>query len=288
MESACVCSQCLYTHIAAGHTKTLYAPSSHKSLQRNFVIRSSCPNLQIWVSNYQTNAMNPFGMCVAASLRPQTPASLEWSFLSHITDYFILRLLIQRINFRLREETINIEQSDSANYSPRACVSAPKAFANSPPFSQAAQTSVYEPLKLFLKIISSYHNRLADSSLLFSITINEAAIVIFSSQIIHSHYTCRVKWMVFNKEEESPCMAAGLGNKVPSNTLLKHIAMLRERKPAIHHARRTSTLCCPTATVGPGVCTRTLFWAFCALWFTAVFIQNLVLIYRWSGTAINC
>lgn len=153
--------------------------------------------------------------------------------LSHLTLDFVLHLLILWIYF----ERINIWQSDWANHSPHALVTAPKAFANSPPFSRAAQTSVYEPLKLFLKIISSYHNRLADSSLLFSIIINEAAIVIFYSQIIHSHYMCQVKWMVFNKEEESPCMAAGQGNKVCRNTLLKHIAMLRERKLAIHHAR---------------------------------------------------
>lgn len=50
---------------------------------------------------------------------------------------------------------------------------------------------------------------------------------------------------------------AGLGNKVRPNTLLKHIATLREGKLAIHHARLTSMLCCPAATVGPGVCAHT-------------------------------
>lgn len=52
-------------------------------------------------------------------------------------------------------------------------------------------------------------------------------------------------------------MVAGLGNKVRPNTLLKHIATLRERKLAIHHARLTSMLCCPAATVSPGVCAHT-------------------------------
>lgn len=276
----------LNTLLIAAYKDALHSVVSQGPAKKlcDTALLSKFPNedCQFWVSSNQTNSLNPIGICVAASLHPQTPASSEWSFLSHITVYFVLRLLILRIYFRLRDETINIWQSDWANHSPHARVSAPRAFANSPPFSQAAQTSVYEPLKLFLKIISSYHNRLAHSSLLFSIIINEVAIVIFSSQIIHSHYPCRVKWMVFNKEEQSPSMAAGLGNKVCSHTLLKRIAML-----AIHHARRTSTLCCPTATVGPGVCTHTLFCACCALWFTAVFIQDVVLVYRLSGAAIN-
>lgn len=221
-------------------------------------------------------------------LCPQTPASTEWSFYLPLELILFCVYLDSEYIFPLHDERIHIWQSEWANHSPHALVNAPKAFANSPTFSRVSQTSVYEPLKLFLKIISSYHNRLADSSLLFSIFINEAAIVIFCSQIIHSHYTCRVKWMVFHKEEESPCTAAGLGNKVHRNTLLKHIAMLRDRKLAIHHARLTSMLCCPTATLAPGVCTHTPFCAFSALWFTAVFIWDVVLHYRVSGAAINC
>lgn len=161
-------------------------------------------------------------------LCPQTPASTEWSFYLPLELILFCVYLDSEYIFPLHDERIHIWQSEWANHSPHALVNAPKAFANSPTFSRVSQTSVYEPLKLFLKIISSYHNRLADSSLLFSIFINEAAIVIFCSQIIHSHYTCRVKWMVFHKEEESPCTAAGLGNKVHRNTLLKHIAMLRQ------------------------------------------------------------
>lgn len=194
-------------------------------------------------------------MCSWVVLCPQTPASSQWSF------YLIAQFILFCIDlfseyifaFAMKRSTFDslIEQR------PHALMSVPKAFANSPPFSRAAQTSVYEPLKRFLKIIISYHNRLADSSFLFSIIIYEAAILIFSSQIIHSRYTCRVKWMVFNKEEESPCTAGGLGHEVCRNTLLKHIAMLRERKLAIHHARLTSMLRCPTATVGPDVCAHT-------------------------------
>lgn len=194
-------------------------------------------------------------MCSWVFLCPQTPASSEGSF--YLTLHFILFCVSSEILFTRAMKGCNIWQSDGANHSPQPRVSAPKAFANSPPSRRVVQTSVYGPLKLFLKIISSYHNRLADSSLLFSIIINEAAIVIFSSPIIHSHYACRVKWMVFNKEEESPCTVAGLGNKVRPNTLLKHIATLREQKLAIHHARLTSMLCCPAATVGPGVCAHT-------------------------------
>lgn len=63
--------------------------------------------------------------------------------------------------------------------------------------------------------------------------------------------------MVFNKEEESPCEAAESGNKGHRNTLLKHIAMLRERKLVIHHARVTAMLCCPTAIVCLAACTQT-------------------------------
>lgn len=63
--------------------------------------------------------------------------------------------------------------------------------------------------------------------------------------------------MVFNKEEESPCEEAESGNKGHRNTLLKHIAMLRERKLVIHHARVTAMLCCPTAIVCLVVCTQT-------------------------------
>lgn len=65
--------------------------------------------------------------------------------------------------------------------------------------------------------------------------------------------------MVFNKEEESPCKAAGLGNKVRRNTLLKHIAMLREGKLLIHHARVMSMHRCPTAIVCLGACARDEF-----------------------------
>lgn len=188
-------------------------------------------------------------------LCPQTPASSEGSF--YLALHFILFCVSSEIIFARAMKGCNIWQSDGANHSQDPRASAPKAFANSPPSRRVVQTSVYGPLKLFLKIIISYHNRLADSSLLFSIIINEAAIVIFSSPIIHSHYACRAKWMVFNKEEESPCTVAGLGNKVRPNTLLKHIATLRERKLAIHHARLMSMLCCPAATVGPGVCAHT-------------------------------
>lgn len=182
------------------------------------------------------------------------------------------------------EHVFPCAKSRWADHSPNALVSVPKAFANSPPFSRGAQTSDYEPLKLLLKIISSYRNRLADSTLLFSIIIYESMIVMFSSQIIHSHYTCRVKWMVFNKEEESPCEAAELGNKVHRNTLLKHIAMLREWKLVIHHARLVSTLCCPTAIVLLAVCTHAVLCFLCSLIHCPVYLgHSFLLAHNWHS-----
>lgn len=183
----------------------------------------------------------------------------SWVYPSHILFNFIWhRIFTYNYTYLpLCDERISIWQSVWANHSPNAQQSVPAAFANPPPFHGGAQTSVYKPLKRFLKIISAYPNRLAVSSLLFSIITYEATIVMFSSQIIHSHYMCRLKWMVFNKEEESPCEAAESGNKGHRNTLLKHIAMLRERKLVIHHARVTAMLCYPTAIVCLAACTRT-------------------------------
>lgn len=282
----------LNTHHIAAY-KDAFHPSSHKGLQRNFVTRRCRPDFLTRTVSFESPAIKqpswiPLEYVWLSVSLPTDTSLIRMIILSHVRIDFVLRLLILRIYFCLRDESINIWQPEWANHSPHALVSAPKAFANSPPFSRAAQTSVYEPLKLFLKIISPYHNRLADSALLFSIIINEAGIVIFSSQIIHSHYMCRVKWMVFNKEEESPRAAAGLRNKVRCNALLKHIAMLRERKLAIHHARLTSMRCCPTATVGPGVRTHTPFYIFSALCFTAVFNQEADVVYGVNAAAINC
>lgn len=90
--------------------------------------------------------------------------------------------------------------------------------------------------------------------------------------------------MVFNKEEESPCEAAEPGNKVHRNTLLKHIAMLRERKLVIHHARLVSTLCCPTATVLLAVCTHAVLCSLCSLIHCPVYLGCSFLLPRnWHG-----